>query len=116
LVNTLASQPVTAFTAALTLLDSYGRVRVWFNQQKDSLAQLNSRNALRTLRPFRGNAARIVQDTPSDVEIRVGEMTYSRRPPRGMIRLPDGTYVLGRQITHVRNNEDGTQDIIHVEG
>jgi hypothetical protein len=87
-----------------------------FNQRKDPLSQINSRNALRTLRPFRADVGRVMRDTPADVEISVGETTLSHRLPRGVVTLPDGTEVIGRRITHIRNNEDGTQDIIHVEG
>jgi hypothetical protein len=116
LVNVLLSQPVTAFTAALTLLDAYGRVRVWFRQRNDSLSRISSQNALRILRTFRGDAERVIGYTPADVDISIGTATLSHRLPRGMIRLPDGTVVSYRRITHTRYNEDGTQDVMYIEG
>jgi hypothetical protein len=116
LVNVLVSQPITAFTSALTVLDAFGRVRVWLNQRKEALRGINSENALRKLEPFKGDAGSVMRDTPADVEIHVGSATLSHRPPRGIVRLSDGTEVSGRRIMHIRTNEDGTQDIIYVEG
>lgn len=87
------------------------------NQRRDPLSQISSRDALRVLRSFRSDPAAIMEDTPPSLDALVGTPSaLSHRLPRGIITLPDGTLATGRRIVHVRTNQDGTQDVIYVEG
>jgi len=117
LVTVLISQPVNAFATALTFLDSWGHIRVWLGQRRDPLAKISARNALQVLREFQVDPGRTLGPSEPNAVISVTPDDFDdHRPMKASIRLPDGTEVAGRRITHVRNNHDGTQDIIHVEG
>lgn len=87
------------------------------------------------LKPFDGNAVRLMERESPDLEIEVQQtvdetelFTYPELPenavpdlPRGLVEVtmvsPSGDIVVkGRRITYIRNYPDGTQDIMSVDG
>ncbi len=113
----LTSRPLIAFTTLLTIMQSYGSIRVWMNLRSDPLAKISSRNALRILREFGNRPERAAEDAQPELDVPFyGGEAQSPGPPSSVLTLPDGTRVASRRITHIRINADGTQDIIQAEG
>jgi hypothetical protein len=99
----------------MNLLDKWSRVRVWIRKMrtKDPLAKISAREALTVAAEFR-KANLPGLDPELELELPPGSVGANRARGARM-RLPDGTFVAGRQITHITRNADGTETIIQVE-
>jgi hypothetical protein len=113
----LTSRPAQAFGIFLSIVQTFGGIRLWINLRSDPLKRINSRNALQILREFGNHPERAAEDTQPEIEIPFyGRESRAHRAPSGTLWTPHGTRVVGRRITYIRVNGDGTQDIIQVEG
>lgn len=57
----LISKPLQALTAAITIGQGFGSVRLWQHRKKDPLAGISARQALEVLKAFDGNANRLME-------------------------------------------------------
>jgi hypothetical protein len=135
-LSLLTSTPTQAFTAVLTMGQSFGSIRLWTRRKKDSLEGMSARQALDVVRQFGGDPTRLMQGEPPSLEIEIQgaeeegepfthpEMSAGERNihiPLASIEVDRvnryGEIVAqGRRITYIRNYPDGTQDVIYVDG
>ena len=122
-LKVLTSKPLQALTAAITLSQGSGSIRVWRRQRdKDPLAGLSARDALNVLKEFGGLTDRLMQQSRPNLEIRIPETvdeaapTTGLKPPIPSDRPPESVEGSSwRRITYIRKYPDGTEDIIYID-
>jgi hypothetical protein len=107
----LLSQPVAAFSTALALIGGWGNIRVWLRQRRDELKGLSARDVRTILDEFGSHPEQALKGIRPAIDIALGQESG-----RGVLVLPDGTQVAARSITYTRHNNDGSQDVLHIEG
>lgn len=112
----LSSEPVTTFLTTMSLLDRWARLRAWVRdrQKKDVMDRITGRELMQINEELRRERFPTLQPD-LDIELDPHPPHVHRARP-AMIRQQDGTLVVGRSITHITTNADGTETIIYVEG
>jgi hypothetical protein len=115
LITLLTSQPAEALSQALVFLGALARIRGWRRHPDPRVQRADLEDARDLLRLCR----ELDSDDPShppELDAQIGERLWNHRPDRGTLLLPDGTRVVGRKITYLRRNQDGSTEVIITEG
>jgi hypothetical protein len=130
-LSLLASKPLQALTAVVTLGQGIGNIHVWSHRKKDPLTGISARQALDVIKSFGGDTTALMRGDEPNLQIEIqpasdetGSIVHREPPyeaPPAMPTIGDEinrfgeSVTRGRRITYIRNYPDGAQDIIYID-
>jgi hypothetical protein len=130
-LSLLTSRPLAALTTLITLGQGAGSIHLWPRRRNDPLERMSARQLLNVIRELGGDPAQLMRGQPASFEMNVEPIIdedLHAYPEDSYIDFRPALYVAdesnrsgeiivrGRRMTYIREHQDGTKEIIYIEG